>query len=294
VIAGDYGQLTAVESGGGMQLLADEIGYVQLAQPVRFQAEWEQDASLGLRAGQLSALDQYDLHGQISGGDPDDMMEAARRAYVSHYLDGTDVTLIALERARCRELSRRIRDELIHLKLVDGSREVTVAGGVKASAGDVIICRTNDRHLRADGDRSLANGDVLRIEQVAADGTLTVRLRGDRTPDGSYLWAPGTINYRDYHTDEPALQRRRNSRRDLPLLASGPDRRPAHACSCCRDAARRGGRLDHPGGVAAGRAGLRPRGRRRPDSPGRVDRPVPAEAASQISAIWPAYSPGSA
>ena len=47
-------------------------------------------------------------------------MEAARRAYVSHYLDGTDVTLIVLERARCREQAR-IRDDLIHLNLVDGS-----------------------------------------------------------------------------------------------------------------------------------------------------------------------------
>ena len=202
VIAGDYGQLTAVESAGGMQLLADEIGYVQLAQPVRFHAEWEQDASLGLRAGQPSALDQYDHHGRISGGDPDDMMEAARRAYVSHYLDGTDVTLIACERGRCRELSRRIRDDLIHLKRVDGAREVTVAGGVQASAGDLIICRANDRHLRVDGGRTLANGDVLRIEHVTADGTLTVRLRRDRNPDGSYQWAPGTFTTRDYHSAE--------------------------------------------------------------------------------------------
>jgi hypothetical protein len=54
-------------------------------------------------------------------------MEAARRAYVGHYLTGIDVQLIAQERARCRELSRWIRKDLVHLNIIDGSREVTLA-----------------------------------------------------------------------------------------------------------------------------------------------------------------------
>jgi hypothetical protein len=80
VAAGDQEQLAAVEGGGGMSLLAGELGYVQLAEAVRFQAAWERQASLGLRDGQLSALDAYHDHGRISGGDPDDAMEAARRS----------------------------------------------------------------------------------------------------------------------------------------------------------------------------------------------------------------------
>jgi AAA domain len=70
LVAGDQGQLTAVEGGGGMGLLASELGYVQLAEAVRFSAGWEQQASLGLREGQLSALDACDDHGRIAGGDP--------------------------------------------------------------------------------------------------------------------------------------------------------------------------------------------------------------------------------
>jgi len=53
--AGDQELLAAVEGGGGMSLLASELGYVQLAEAVRFKAVWEQQASLGLRDGQLSA-----------------------------------------------------------------------------------------------------------------------------------------------------------------------------------------------------------------------------------------------
>jgi len=51
VLAGDQEQLAAVEGGGAMMLLADRLGYVQLAEPVRFTAEWERQASLRLREG---------------------------------------------------------------------------------------------------------------------------------------------------------------------------------------------------------------------------------------------------
>ncbi len=54
IIAGDQEQLAAVESGGGMMLLARRLGYVQLAEAVRFTAQWERDASLRLRTGDTS------------------------------------------------------------------------------------------------------------------------------------------------------------------------------------------------------------------------------------------------
>ena len=41
VLAGDQEQLAAVEGGGAMMLLAERLGYVQLAEPVRFTAAWE-------------------------------------------------------------------------------------------------------------------------------------------------------------------------------------------------------------------------------------------------------------
>ena len=67
VLAGDQEQLAAVEGGGAMMLLADRLGYVQLAEPVRFTATWERAASLRLRAGDATALDEYDQHGRIRG-----------------------------------------------------------------------------------------------------------------------------------------------------------------------------------------------------------------------------------
>ena len=124
VLAGDQEQLAAVEGGGAMMLLADRLGYVQLAEPVRFTAAWERDASLRLRSGDATALDDYDQHGRIHGAPPDQAMDQAVKAYVASYLAGRDVMLIAADWARCRDLSARIRDDLIHLGLVDNTRTV--------------------------------------------------------------------------------------------------------------------------------------------------------------------------
>jgi ATP-dependent exoDNAse (exonuclease V) alpha subunit len=45
ILAGDTQQLQAVENAGGLSLLAGALGFVQLAEPVRFRAAWEQAAA---------------------------------------------------------------------------------------------------------------------------------------------------------------------------------------------------------------------------------------------------------
>jgi len=202
IIAGDHEQLTAIESGGGMMLLARRLGFVQLTEAVRFNAGWERDASLPLRAGDMTALDDYHEHGRIRGADPEQVMDDAVRRYVAHYLAGRDVLLMARDRARCRELSRRIRDDLIHLGLVDASREVSLAEGVRASAGDLVFCRENDHTVVAgEPGRALANGDLLRIEAIRDDGTLLVRRALDCNPvDGGRRWTDRTFAYAGFAT----------------------------------------------------------------------------------------------
>jgi hypothetical protein len=176
VLAGDQEQLAAVEGGGAMTLLTDRLGYVQLAEPVRFAAAWERAASLRLRSGDATALDEYDQHGRIRGATPDQAMDQAVHAYVASYLVGRDALLMAADWARCRELSARIRDDLIHLGLVDDGKAVRIADSVQASVGDLIICRRNDHGIEAgEPGRALANGDVLRIEAITPAGIMVRR-----------------------------------------------------------------------------------------------------------------------
>ena len=96
-----------------MSLLASALGYARLAEPVRFRAPGEQQASLRLRDGDTTVLADYDQHARICGGEPEQMMDAAAAAYVALTADGTDTLLMAADHALRRELNRRIRDDLI-------------------------------------------------------------------------------------------------------------------------------------------------------------------------------------
>ena len=67
-------------------------------------------------------LAEYDQHGRIRGGEPEQMMDAAAAAYLALTLDGTDTLLMAADHALRRELSRRVREDLIRLGVVAPGR----------------------------------------------------------------------------------------------------------------------------------------------------------------------------
>ena len=203
VLAGDTSQLQAVENGGGMSLLAGALGYVRLAEPTRFRAAWEQAASLRLRDGDSTVLADYDQHGRILGGDPEQMMDAAAAAYVALSADGTDTLLMAAEHTLRRELSRRIREDLIALGIVEPGPVVRIADGAQASRGDLITCTRNDHTLEAgQPGRTLANGDLLRIEAVTSAG-LVVRRALDADPQtGQRRWTDHIFLYQHFSDAE--------------------------------------------------------------------------------------------
>jgi len=203
ILAGDTSQLQAVESGGGLSLLADALGCVQLAEPVRFRAAWEQAASLRLRAGDTAVLADYDQHARIRGGDPEQMMDAAAADYLALALDGTDVLLMAADHTLRRELSRRIREDLIRLGIVQPGPSVRIADGAVASAGDLIICTRNDHTVQAgEPGRTLANGDLLRIDAVTGAGPVVRRALDADPHTGQRRWTGQQFLYPGYTSAE--------------------------------------------------------------------------------------------
>jgi ATP-dependent exoDNAse (exonuclease V) alpha subunit len=196
ILAGDTMQLQAVQNGGGMALLADRLGYARLTEPVRFQAEWEQAASLRLRDGDVTVLADYDQHARINGGPPEQMMDAAAAAYVALTLEGTAALLMTADHHLRRELSRRIRDDLIRLGIVDPGPAVTIADGAVASRGDLIICTRNDHRVEAgEPGRTLANGDLLRIDAVTKGGLLVRRALDTDRQTGQRRWTDRQFLY---------------------------------------------------------------------------------------------------
>jgi conjugative relaxase-like TrwC/TraI family protein len=203
IVAGDTEQLQAVSSGGGMSLLADRLGYVRLREPVRFRAGWERDASLRLRDGDAAALGDYDRHGRINGGDPELMTEAAAADYTTLAAGGTDALLIAADHALRRELSRRVRENLIRLGLVDDARTVAIADGAAAGRGDLIMCTRNQHQVEAgEPGRALANGDLLRIEAITSEGLLVRRALGADPQTGLRRWTDRQFLYADFSDAE--------------------------------------------------------------------------------------------
>ena len=227
ILAGDTQQLQAVQNGGGMSLLADALGYARLAEPARFRAGWEQQASLRLRDGDTTVLAEYDQHARILGGEPEQMTDAAAAAYLALAAEGTDVLLMAADHALRRELSRRVRDDLIRLGIVQDGPAVTIADGATASAGDLIICTRNDHATQAgEPGRTLANGDLLRIEAVTSNGLLVRRALDADPATGQRRWTDRRFLYAGYQ-DADGLRGHR-PRRPGPHRAHGPGRDLRH------------------------------------------------------------------
>jgi len=169
VVTGDHEQLAAVEGGGGMMLLARRQGYVQLAEPQRFSHPWERDATLRLRAGDVTVLAEYEEHGRLRGGTPEEATEQACRGWLADYLDGKDTLLMARTEEQAQELSRRARDDLIRYGVVATGPHIRLAHGEQASAGDLVMARRNTRAIQAGEEgRELANRDVLQITSINA------------------------------------------------------------------------------------------------------------------------------
>lgn len=201
IIAGDHAQLSAVEQAGAMDLLASRYEYAQLAEPVRFRHEWEREASLRLRDGDKTVIDSYDQQGRIHAGAYEDMLDAARQAYVAGYGAGQDMLLMARDHATVRELSRRIRADLQHLGYVDDGREVELREGERASVGDLIVTRHNQHQL------GVVNGQTWRIEEIRPHQrgeTVVLRQMLDADPDtGARRFDDETITYQNtaWHAD---------------------------------------------------------------------------------------------
>jgi conjugative relaxase-like TrwC/TraI family protein len=182
LLVGDGAQLTAVESGGMFAELVRDRGVTapELTDVRRFQAEWEKKASLLLRAGEDEAIDAYEMHGRITEGGRDELLDGLYQAWKTDTDAGLSSLMIAPDLGTVTDLNRRARVDLVAAGAVseDG---VEVACGGTAGVGDTVVTRQNDRRLLA-GGHWVRNGDRWTVTTVGADGSLTVRgVRGGAT-----------------------------------------------------------------------------------------------------------------
>ena len=194
-VTGDPLQLQAPEGGGGMDMLDRHLGHVELSEASRFRQAWERESTLRLRQGDITVLADYREHDRLHAGTAEQIADEAARAYLHDRLYGKNALLMCGTDALAAELSRRVRDDLIHWGIVDGDGPaVTLMNGYQASAGDLVMARKNLNRVDAGAKaRGLANRDILRIITADADGSgLRVsveRLVGRDPATGTEQWS---------------------------------------------------------------------------------------------------------
>ena len=148
LLVGDHRQLAAVGAAGGMDMIARISPAHELTEARRFTQPWERDASLRLREGDETALQDYRKHGRIIDGGPIERTEQlAADAWLADYLAGKRSLLIVDTNEQAARISAEIRDKLVRLGHVQehgvplGLQE-TVAG-----VGDIVQARRNGWEL---------------------------------------------------------------------------------------------------------------------------------------------------
>ncbi len=178
IATGDTTQLGAVEAGGMFRLLAQEVPAAQLHEVRRFTAQWEREASIRLRDGDLAMAAAYDRHGRIRGADEEAAYDHAAALWLADHLRGKDVLLLAGSNAEAAELSRRVQARLTQMGTV-GPPQAALSDGNHAGVGNLVRARLNTE-IDA-GGRQLTNRDTLQVTAFRGPDVEVRRQRLDGT-----------------------------------------------------------------------------------------------------------------
>ena len=189
IAVGDEYQLGAIGAGGVFTLLADRDGALELHEVHRFASEWEKQASLALRDGDLEAIADYQVQGRIFPAPEDQAIRNVVLDWAADIHAGKDALMIAQTEADVTELNRQAAEHLAKIREADGWRpgpeRIGLADGNTAQTGDWIQARLNDHLITADG-QWLANRDILQVGRIYGFGDdRQVEVRR-RQPDGTW------------------------------------------------------------------------------------------------------------
>ncbi|GAA3617741.1 hypothetical protein GCM10022223_38020 [Kineosporia mesophila] len=174
-LLGDYRQLSAVESGGALRLIAAEAGAVELSTLHRFRDSDEAAATLKIRTGDTAGLDFYASRDRIRGGSVEAMTDAAYSGWWADVQAGKISVMAAASNADVTALSARARADRVKAGQVE-TDGITLHDGNSAGVGDWIVTRHNSRRLSThQGKDFVRNGDAWRVESRHEDGSLQVR-----------------------------------------------------------------------------------------------------------------------
>ena len=178
-LVGDDQQLAAIGAGGVLRDIAHTHGAVRLTELHRFTDPAEGAASLALRDGRPEALGFYLDQQRIHVGDLTALTEEVFSAWQTDRSSGLDAIMLAPTRELVSQLNQRARAHRLDTEPdatePEAGRVAMLADGNPASAGELVITRTNNRTLRMTATDWVKNGDRWTVLKVNRGGGLTVR-----------------------------------------------------------------------------------------------------------------------
>ncbi|WP_114908014.1 MobF family relaxase [Ornithinimicrobium murale] len=185
-LVGDDQQLAAIGAGGVLRDIQATHGASHLSELMRFTDPAEAGATLALRDGRGEALGFYLDNGRVHVGDLAMLTDDVFTAWHADRAAGKDTIMLAPTRELASELNQRARaHRLQNTEQVDGP-VVPLADGNRASVGDLVITRQNQRSLRLTPTDFVKNGDRWTVKETHHGGALTVQ----HTRNGRHITLP--------------------------------------------------------------------------------------------------------
>ncbi len=174
VMVGDPRQFSAVGRGGMFAHLIDTHGAIELDHIHRFTHRWEADTSLRLRSGDLTVIGDYQRHGRLHDGTPDEMETAIVDAWNQARQRGQSVVLMANTNTTVHRLNQLAQHHRIATGEINPTGPALDVRGQRLLVGDQVVTRRNQRTLRTDRGLMVKNRDHWTIDRIHPDGGVTV------------------------------------------------------------------------------------------------------------------------
>jgi hypothetical protein len=178
-LVGDDQQLAAIGAGGVLRDIAHTHGAVRLTELHRFTDPAESAATLALRDGRPEALGFYLDQRRVHVGDLTALTEDVFSAWQTDRSSGLDAIMLAPTRELVSQLNQRARAHRLGAEPDSNQRDAwrlaMLADGNPASAGELVITRTNNRTLRTTATDWVKIGDRWTVLKISRSGDLTVR-----------------------------------------------------------------------------------------------------------------------
>ena len=131
ILVGDHCQLDPIDAGGMFAELFEhpDVITAELDTIHRFDHEWEADASLLLRDGDVAAVEVYERHDRIHGhADEQAAIDAVADAAFAGTVEGRDVLVMAPTNRVVDQINTTMTERLLTAGWLDHADEIEIAG----------------------------------------------------------------------------------------------------------------------------------------------------------------------